>query len=472
VKKLNNRVKEFVKNLSYTLSSNLTVLIVSTLIIFVVPKTISITEFGYWQLFIFYSSYVPFLQFGWTDGIYLRYGGKNKFELNNDLFFSQFVSLLLMQLTIAALIILFSINAETQSTRNEIIRMAAVFMVLVNVRYFFTYILQATSRFKEYSGVIIFDRITYIILVIILVFLRNVNFQLLILVDLVSKFISLVLSIYFCKDIAIKKISVFRLNISEIVLNISAGIQVMFANTAGMLIVGIIRFGIERSWDVVTFGKIALTLSVSKFIMIFINSIGIIMFPVLRKTQSERLSAIYTIVNRVYSILIFAVLALYFPLKVILLYWLPEYSDSLIFMALLFPISVYEGRMSLVINPYLKTLRKEGVLLKINLFVLVVSILATFTTTILTKNLNIAVFSIVFVLALKSIVSEIILSKYLKIKVYESLIIESIYVSVFIVLGLNSSIWISLLVYIIIYITYLYYNRTHFKEIRNFLTLN
>ncbi len=39
--------------------------------------------------------------------------------------------------------------------------------------------------------------------------------------------------------------------------------------------------------------------------------------------------------------------------------WLPEYADSLQYMGILFPIVIYEGRMSLLINTYLKTIRKE-----------------------------------------------------------------------------------------------------------------
>ena len=47
----------------------------------------------------------------------------------------------------------------------------------------------------------------------------------------------------------------------------------MFANIASMLIIGVVRFGIERSWDVETFGKVSLTLSASNLMMLFINAV-------------------------------------------------------------------------------------------------------------------------------------------------------------------------------------------------------
>jgi hypothetical protein len=62
----------------------------TALVILIVPKLIGIQEYGYWQLYLFYSFYVGFLHFGWNDGIYLRYGGKEYLELDKKLFFSQF----------------------------------------------------------------------------------------------------------------------------------------------------------------------------------------------------------------------------------------------------------------------------------------------------------------------------------------------------------------------------------------------
>ena len=72
---MNNKALDFIKNFSYTLSSNLLSLVISTLVVLIIPKLIGVEEYGYWQLYIFYTSYIGFLHFGWNDGIYLRYGG-------------------------------------------------------------------------------------------------------------------------------------------------------------------------------------------------------------------------------------------------------------------------------------------------------------------------------------------------------------------------------------------------------------
>ena len=100
---MNIQATRFAKNMSYTISSNLISLIVSTLVVMVIPKLIGIEDYGYWQLYIFYSSYVGFLHFGWNDGIYLRYGGEKYKDLDKKLFYSQFMELLASQIFIGIL---------------------------------------------------------------------------------------------------------------------------------------------------------------------------------------------------------------------------------------------------------------------------------------------------------------------------------------------------------------------------------
>ena len=53
--------------------------IVAIIIGFGLPKFLSIEEYSRWQVFYFYVGYVNYLQFGFNDGIILRFSGQ-KFE--------------------------------------------------------------------------------------------------------------------------------------------------------------------------------------------------------------------------------------------------------------------------------------------------------------------------------------------------------------------------------------------------------
>lgn len=460
---LNSKAKKFIKNFSYTIISNIISLIVSSLVVLIIPKIIGVNDYGFWQLYLFYSSYVGFLHFGWNDGIYLRYGGKKYEELNKRLFHSQFIMLLVLQVVIAALVFIISIIFIVDLNRGFIFRTLAVNMILVNSRYLYLYILQATNRIKNYAQITILDRLIYISLVIFMLLLGTKRFELLIIADLIGKICSLMYAMSCCREIAFNSIISFETNLKEMIANISIGIKLMFANIASMLLIGVVRFGIERTWNVATFGKVSLTLSISKLIMIFINAVGLIMYPLLRRSDYKKLTNIYGVMRNVLMAVTLGVLVFQYPLKILLNYWLPDYEDGLKYMVLIFPMFLYEGKMSLLINTYFKTLRKEKIMLRINLLALLVSIILTVINTVLLKNLNMTVLSIVIILAFRSISSELILSKLISIKVTKDIIYEQILVIIFILSAWATNSISSVIIYSISYFIYIFIKRKDIK---------
>lgn len=448
-----------IRNLKYTISSNLISLFISMLVILIIPKVISIEEYGYWQLYIFYSSYVGFLHFGWNDGIYLRFGGSEYENLDKNLFHSQFIELLFCQLFLSLLICLGTFLLVKDNNRLFILLTVAIVMVLVNIRLMFYYVLQATNRIRVFAMLTMLDRVVYILLIIIFLILGTRNYKLFIIADLIAKFISLFFAMLSCREIVFKKMSSFYLTFSESIMNISIGIKLMFSNIASMLIIGIVRFGIERTWNVETFGKVSLTLSISNMMMVFINAVGIIMFPILRKTNTEKLSNIYITIRDILMLILLGFLTVYFPLRSILALWLPHYVDSLKYMSLVFPMFIYEGKMALLINTYLKTLRKEKYMLKINVFSMLLSLTVTYISTQLISNLDLAILNIVILLSIRSTLAENYLVKELHIGNSEDSVLEGILILVFILSGWYLNSWLTVLIYAVVYLIYVFIKR-------------
>ncbi|WP_309120841.1 hypothetical protein [Paenibacillus sp.] len=444
---MNSRAINFIKNLSYSLVSNIISVIVSILIILIIPKLIGVQEYGYFQLYLFYTSYVGFLHLGWNDGIYLRYTGKDYLDLDKGLFFSQFYMLLFMQSFIALIIFTFSIVFFVDENKLFIYQMTALCLILTNVRQMLLYILQGTNKIVEYARIIVFERIIYCLIVFSLLFTGVTDYKLIIQADLVGKLISLFYAMYCCRDIVYKRVQKFSFSLTEILENIKSGISLMFANIASMLIIGVVRFGIERTWDVSAFGKVSLTLSISKLLMLLINSVGMVLFPVLRKVNGESLPRIYITLRDILMVFLFASLITYYPIKEILLVWLPKYTDSLFYMALMFPICVFEGKMALLISTYLKTLRKEKLILRVNLISLVLSLVLTLVTTEILHNLNLAIISMVILLCFRCIIAEAFLSRIIKIPFYKDAMLEIIMTTTFIIAGWYADSSISIIIY-------------------------
>ena len=74
---MNSRLKSLITNSGYAIFSNLLSMLISALVVLVLPKVVGVASYGYWQLYLFYVSYVGFFHLGWIDGIYLKYGGQH-----------------------------------------------------------------------------------------------------------------------------------------------------------------------------------------------------------------------------------------------------------------------------------------------------------------------------------------------------------------------------------------------------------
>ena len=115
----------------------------------------------------------------------------------------------------------------------------------------------------------------------------------------------------------------------------------------------------------------------------------------------------------------------YYPMQLIFGIWLPDYKESLSYIAVLLPLCTYDGKMQMLCNTYFKVLRKENFLLFINAGAALISfIICSFSAHVL-GSITAVVYSMVLSVALRSIISELYLARMLNKKVGSSIILES-----------------------------------------------
>lgn len=199
----------------------------------------------------------------------------------------------------------------------------------------------------------------------------------------------------------------------------------------------------------------------------FVNAVGVVMFPLLRRTNQEKLPNLFVTLRNLFVPITYGILLFYVPAKYILAAWLPEYAESLKFMGILFPIIIYEGRMSLLINTYLKALRKEKTILFVNLTTLSLSLILSVIIIFGFGNLTWAVGLILISLAFRCNFAELFLCKSMNIPIIKALIIETSMTVLFILSNLFfGGSFISTAVYGVCYLLYLLVN--HKKMLQSF----
>ena len=463
-----SKLIDFVKNLSYTFVSNILSMVISAALVLVIPKLVGTETYGYYQLYLFYCNYVGVLYFGWCDGIYLRLGGKYYKDLDKPLYSTQFRLLGLLEIIIYLTIFLGSFVFLNDANKHFVIGMVCISAVAMCLRWFITFILQPTARIKECAIITISERILFVIFAMFLMAVGYRDYRLILVSDVIAKYISLGVGIWFCSDIVFSKTVPVKFVVPEIKENISAGFKLMLSSLSSMLIIGVVRFSIENHWDISTFGKVSLTLSLSNLVMNAINAIAVVMYPVLRRTDEKSFPKIYSIMRVLLMGIIFGGIIFYYPAYRLLSLWLPQYAESLRYAAILLPMCAYESKMSLLVNTNYKTLRLENLLMKCNMAALALSVVLSLVSTLLLNSVTAAILSILIVLIFRCIISELLLSKHIAIDVKKDIVIELIMTVAFIICNWFFGL-VGMFMYAVCYIAYLFIKRKDILESINFI---
>lgn len=461
---MNTKLRNILENITYTFTANILTMLISIIMTLILPKFLGVTDYSYYQLYIFFISYVGFFHFGWIDGIYLKIGGMEYNDLEKSNYVTQFWMLNVLEIIIAAIISIFALFTIKNIDKSFVLISTSVCGVITILRTYLLFILQSTNRIKEYAKYTRVDRFIYFALVIVFLFLGFKNYKIILYIDIFSKLVALVLCANKMKDIVFGKLNISKNTLLEIFENISIGIKLMLANIASTLIIGVVRFGIQKNWDIETFGKISLTLNISNLLMTFINAVAVIMFPLLRREEESNLPKIYVILRNTLMIFLYMMLIFYYPIKLILSTWLPQYADSLRYMALLFPICIYESKMSMLINTYLKSFRKEKSMLIINTISLILSLILTISSVFILNNLTLAILSIVFLLGFRCVIGELVLTKIMNILIYKDIILETVLTAIFIISSWFINNMFCSIIYTCFYLIYVFIKRKDIKR--------
>lgn len=449
------KLKKILKNISFAITSNLISLIVSTLVILIIPKIIGVYEYGIWQIFIFYNSYVGLLHFGWIDGIYLRYGGQVYEQLDKKKLHNQLIFFFILQLFLSIMTMLIS-NVLLSGPMLVVFRFLSVTILVVNCKDFFQFILQMTNRISTYSTVNIIGSILYALSLTYILFMGNRDYKAFILCFILSQCLALLISAYFCRSILFEKISKFTFDLKETYQNISVGLRLVFANIAAMLIIGTVRLGIQVGWSITDFAKISLMLSISNLLMLFINSVSLVLFPLLRQSSTISVEKIYTPIKQILVPFLLFSMLLYYPIVLFVPVWLPKYASSLQYLSVLFPMIVYQAKFEILTNTVLKVLRLENKLLLINVATLIFTGILTLCSVLLLHNLFVTILLIILSMVFRDFMAEILVNSSFSSNSWSSFFRELIIVIIFIVGSSYFSVFTSMVIYIVTLLLYLF----------------
>lgn len=439
-----------VRNISYSVMANLVSLLVGVAVVLLVPKLVGVEEYGYFQLFLFFIGYVGFFHFGWADGIILRYAGERWERLNRPRFAGQTAFFLLFEISLWGLFCFASWICGEEGSRLYVLLSTGLCAVLVLANTFFRFILQATNRIRAFAFLTLSERLTYLLLVLIGLVLKERSFHFYIATYIGAQSISLAVAVFFCRDIIQTRPERWQNIWRETRICLVVGSKLMVANIASMLILGVLRFGIERVWGVATFGKVSLLLSAISFLFIFVNAVSTVLLPSLRGETDDRLRELYFPLRCSLSWFLLLSFAFVWPVQEIAKWWLPAYADALNLLPLVLPVCLYECTVNLTTGTYLKVLRMEKDFLWGNSWALAVSLVLMLIFMVIWKNLPLTILSMSIALAARLWLLEYRLIGRLGISVRPILLTETVVCVAYVMLCAGIGGWQGALFYAVV----------------------
>lgn len=461
---MNAKFLNFLKGFMHALSANVIRLLISIILTLFLPKVLGVEEYSYWQLYLFYVTYTAYSSLGFCEGTYLKYGGREYEKLDRRTMASQFWTLALYEVGFSLVCGFLFTQFVQDTSKRYILCLALISSIFDILRYLLQCVLQATNRIKDFARVMTSERILFFLFLLTTILLGYRDYRCCIFSEILARFISMIYAMFTCKETVFAKFPGKKQMYEESKELVGIGFKLLLATLASQLVIGIVRFMIEQRWGTIVFGKVSLTLSLSNMVITCIGAVSIVLFPVLKNMDKNRLDSLYETMRMVLTVPVLFVLLFYVPMKLILTAWLPQYEESFKYLAVLLPICVYETRSTALINTYFKAYRKENQILFCNIVTVLLSLLLSFVTVYVCNSLDLAVVAIVVLMIFKSAFSEWIMKKYVKIHVLYDNILEIVLTIIFIVSSLKLNDIYALLVYLLAYVAYLVIRRKKIVE--------
>lgn len=459
--------KKILQNFGIAVLAQGTSVFVSCLTTMLVPKVLGVSAFGYWQLFIFYTTYAGIFHLGLNDGVYLLIGGQRRDEVNKSTIKSQFLAGTVMQSVFAILIGIPALLTQEDPNRRFVVIAFAIWMLINNVTWYLGFVFQAINETQLFSFAAFIDRFLFMIALLFLLFAKEQLFQVYVIGYLITRSVSLVYTLWKGRDFLAARTLSLKETMVHTANSIRIGIKVMIAGVASLAILGVARLVIDQVWGIEVFGKISFSLSMCNFFLSFITQVSMVLFPALRQgTQKERIH-FYRYARDCMDLVLPALYLAYFPLVWVLSYWLPQYRSSLTAFALVLPICVFDSKMNVLGTTYLKVLRKEKFLLAINLVSVVLSICLVFLTLLIFHSPNAVIGAGAFTLVVRYLITQYVLAKDLKVKTsVKGETLEILFTVLFIIVALKFDV---LIAFVIVLIGYAAYCLLNFGTLRSVL---
>lgn len=453
--------KKNTKSFLLVVMSNLVRLFSSFASIFLLPLIFSKQDYGFYKLFLLYLSYVGLFHFGFIDGIYLKFGGVDYDDLPKEKFrsFSKFMFSLQAFITILGFLSSFFLSGE----RQIILSLVSLSLFAQNMTSYFQFISQITSRFKEFAISNILSTILNLILIGVFYVFSYDSYLIFLIVVVIINYFILFWYITRYKQLIMGQSE--KVDKNNLLIMFKLGIPLLISNLIVTFMNTLPRQFVEIMYPVEIFpnefSNFSFAFTLMGFTSVFLSAIGLVIYPMLKKSSLEELKNNYKKLSSLLLITLFFAFCAYFPLDFVVNSFLPEYTESLKIFLIMVPSIAFTSLVTVLLHNYYKSLNLNKQFLYIGLIGIVELIICiSIGYFIIEKSLISITISTIIGICIWYLLTEFYLMKALRLSNFKNILFL---ISSSILFYLNSLIeawYIAFVIYLVTIMLYvlIYYN--------------
>ena len=367
-----------IKGIGRVSFANFLSLFVSLFTSFFLPLFISIEDYGYWQLFVLYVGYVGFFAFGFNDGIHLNYATCS-YNKKNAAKFRTFKSLLFAMSAIETFILIaflvFMIGPNCGKYYTFLFVILNIIPTLINGM--FTYMNQATMRFKQYAWGNMIDKIIFTISMLLMIAIGCKSYLYYVAAYTISRYSTIVYHFFSSRMVFSEKGESLSQLTPEIVKNFSSGFMLMIATLLNSSIIVGSRLLIENQFGIVEFGAYSFANHTFVIASQFISAIASVVYPLMNRCGDNELSNAYHAFDKLSTVLATALLASYYLAAIVINVLYKQYRIVLEYYCFVYPLFIFQCKSNLLIINTYKVKNKPMRLVTRNLLGILIHIVFT-----------------------------------------------------------------------------------------------
>lgn len=360
--------KKMKKGILQIFLGNIIFLVFGILNNFFLPKYLSIDSYAQVKTYILYVGYAGLLGLGYTEGMFLKYGGKNIAEAKQLGFRDNFVTYFWFQCVLSAMLLLFSmlINSLT-------IFAVSIGIFTTNIVNYFKNFCTASGEFKLYSIAISIEKILIFLLNVMCLFffkLDNYIFYIGVLIlVMVLEIIYFNVSLNYCQCNIFKG----KFNVNEIVSCIQSGIILLLGNSMSAVFTGIDQWFIKLLMSNFEFAIYSFSVSMERIINLFLTPITTVLYNFFSRQKNQ--TAKTEFVQELIALWAFATLIVVFFLKGIIYSFIYNYLEAIDIISILFCGQALSCIINGVYINIMKVNKQQSIFLKQMILMCILSII-------------------------------------------------------------------------------------------------